>query len=327
LSAGAQAAGDDQGYRWNRYQLGWDLQAPSFGLQAAARWHEYSLDQPLAGVFAFAGGEPAVQVGGHVLAGLWWFSAAAGFQGTADVQGATGEMMIARAIPIGSGALTPKLEVARGSVAQSALPLSLGMVSDRAQALAAVRGPGWMGEGGLRLERWEAADRPGRVQNPAMVTIEETRIAALHGYLLTDGGWFNCGLAGKVARANRSTLVATGTDPSWQYSWYPASAAPFAWESALVLRAQGHLADSLKAEVQLQLPALSRETRQWESLRQSYWGTAPYEGRLQASWLMLPMTSLELSGSVFAKPWQGWDPFGLGAYRMASFQLSVKQSL
>jgi hypothetical protein len=327
LSAGVLASGDDQGYRWNHYQLEWGLEGDTAGLQATARWHQYSLDRRLAGVLPFAGAEPAVQLGGHLLQGLWWLSAAAGFQGTADLAGATGQLLIARAIPVGAGAVTPKLELARGAVAMTALPLSLGMASDRAQLLIAARGPGFTGEGGLRLERWEPGDRPGRVMNPAMTSIEETRIATVHGYLLTDGGWFNCGLAGKVARASRSTLVATETDPAWQYSWYPASAAPFAWESALVLRAQGNLAAALKAELQVQLPALSRETRQWDSLRRSYWGTAPYEGRLQATWSMLPLTSLQLSGSVFAKPWEGWDPFGPGAYRMASFQLSLRQAL
>src|SRR4029453_4672650 len=107
LSAGVLASGDDQGYRWNHYQLEWGRQSEWSGLRAMARWHQYSLGRELTGVLPFAGAEPAAQLGGHLLLGLWWLSGAVGFQGTADLEGATGEVLIARAIPVGSGAITP----------------------------------------------------------------------------------------------------------------------------------------------------------------------------------------------------------------------------
>jgi hypothetical protein len=328
LSASVLAARDDQGYQLQRYQAQWWRETPASGQRLSVRWHQYALDQEFAGVLPFDGGEPSVEVGGHVLRGLWWSGAAIGFQGQPDLHGLTGELVLARAFPTGAGTFTPRLEATRGPLAMAALPLSLGLLSNRGQALLGWRTDGWMAEGGLRVDFWEAMTLAGRVRNSALDTIPANRVTILHGYLLTQRQQvLDFGLAAKAAWAEHNTLLATQLAPSWQYSWYPASAPPFAWETALVLRAQARPGSSLGATVQLQLPVVSRETRQWEAQRQSAWGTAPFEGRLEASWSFLSSTAVVLDAAVFAKPWANWNPAGVGAYRQATVQLSLRQGI
>jgi hypothetical protein len=328
LSASALAARDEQGFSLERYEAQWARETPSAGQHLWARWHQYALGEEFAGVLPFEGSEAAAQLGGHLMAGYWWFGAAAGFQGQPDRRGATGEAIVARGFPtMRAGTFTPRLEVARGPLAMAALPLSLGIVSDRAQAVLGWRTDGWTGELGARVELWESVTLHGRVRNPALDVIEENRLALGYGYLITQGpGWFDWGLSAKVAWAEHSTLVATQLLPSWRYSWYPASAPPFAWETALVLRAHGDT-PSLGASLQVQLPAASRETRQWDGVRQSAWGTAPLEGKLEAHWWFLSATAVQLDGTIFAKPWENWRVWGRGAYRQATLQVSLKQRI
>jgi hypothetical protein len=328
VDAGALASADNQGYAWQRYQAQWVHDDPAWGQRVSARWHHYSLRDGFAGVVPFDGAEPAVEVAAHLLAGFWWLGAAAGFQGRPDLAGATGALVVARAFPGDTGTLTPRLEAARESLAAIPLPLSLGLTSDRAQAALGWKAAGWTAELGARLDVWEAASAAGRVQNPMLERVDGNRIFTGYGYALTQGeGWLDVGLAGKIARADHNTLLATQVAPSWQYSWYPASAPPFAWEVAAVVRAHGHPIPSVELALQAQLPAVSRETRQWESVQESAWGTAPWEARLQASWLFLAATALQLDAGFFAKPWERWDAFGAGAYRMATAQVSLRQSL
>lgn len=328
VSASVQAARDDQGYRLERYQARWGREAPADGQRLAVRWDQYALPDEFAGVRPFRGGEPAVELGGHLLRGLWWVGAAAGFQGRPALRALAGELILARAFPTtGAGTFTPRLEVARAPLAAAALPLSLGLLSNRGQALLGWRTEGWLAEGGLRVDLWDAGTLPGRVRNGALDTVEANRITILHGYLLTQRErWLDLGLAAKAAWARHNTLVATQLQP-WEYSWYPASAPPFAWETALVLRAQARPAASFAAALQLQLPVLSRETRQWESFRQSDWGTAPYEGKLEVTWSFLASTAVRVDAAVFAKPWEGWNPWGAGAYRQATVRLSLEQRI
>jgi hypothetical protein len=234
--------------------------------------------------------------------------------------------VIARALPSGAGTFTPRVELARGPLADIPLPLSLALTSHRIEALLAWRTEGWIAEGGGRVDLWEAAQVPGRVQNPALEGIDANRVTTVYAYALTQrGGWFDGGLAAKAAWSSHNTLLATRVSPSWAYSWYPASAPPFAVETAVVLRAQGHPSSSLELTLQVQLPALSQETRQWESVRETSWGTAPWEARLRTSWLFLSATAVVLDAYLFAKPWERWDPLGAGAYRMASAQISLQQ--
>jgi hypothetical protein len=328
LSASVLAARDDQGYLWDRYQARWDRQAESDGQRLSVGWHRYALDQEFAGVRPFAGGEPAIELGGHLLRGLWWTSAAVGLQGEPAWRAITGELVLARAFLTSAGTFTPRLEAARTPLALAALPLSLGLLGNRGQALLNWRTPGWVAEGGLRVDLWDAATVPGRVRNGALDRVEANRITILHGYLLTQRErWVDFGLAAKAAWARHNTLLATQLSPGWQYSWYPASAPPFAWETALVVRAQARPAPSLAAALQLSLPVLSRETRQWEAYRESAWGTAPFEGKLEASWFFLASTAVQIDAAVFAKPWEGWKPWGAGAYRQATVGLSLKQRI
>jgi hypothetical protein len=166
------------------------------------------------------------------------------------------------------------------------------------------------------------------VQNSALDVIEPRRVTTVHGYVLTkDRGWLDVGVSAKAAWSSRNTLLLTQLRPSWKYNWYPAAAPPFAWETAVVLRAAGHPLASVEALFQLAIPALSRETRQWESLRQSSWGTAPLEAKLQASWMLLSTTAVQITTTVFAKPWERWNLFGQGAYRSASVQVALRQHI
>lgn len=328
LRAGALLARDDQGFRWDQYDLELRREVETAGQWLALRFHTYGLDEEIAGILPFDGTEPAVRVGGHLLHDLWWFAVSAGIQGTADLEGAVGEFVIARAIPAGDITFTPTLELAREPLAYTALPLSLGLLSHRAEALLAWRSPQWTGELAGRVELWESDMIPGRAQNPVLDVIEANRIAMVHGYVLSDWEhWFDLGLAAKAAWSEHSTMFLTTLRPAPTYTWYPASAPPFVWETALVLRAAGQLADPLEISLQLQVPLASQETRQWEMLRRTYWGTAPYEGKLQVSWSVVDGTTLHLHALVFAKPWEQWDITAPGTYRQGSLQLSLEQGL
>jgi hypothetical protein len=328
LAAGGLAARDDQGFASDWIHAEWLRDEPSSGHRLTVGWYRYSLDQNFSGVLPFEGSHAAVELGGHLMRGLWWYGAAVGFHGTPGLDGATGRLVLARAFPTSLGTVTPRLEAAREPLATSALPLSLALFSERVQAALGWRGSGWSGEGGVRLDRWESATVAGRVQNAALDTIAATRITTVYGYALSEGdGWLHAGLVAKATWASPNTLLATQIEPSWAYSWYPASAPAFAWETALVVRAAGRPAPTLEASLQLQLPALSRETRQWESLQKSYWGTAPLEALLEGSWLVLSSTAVQVRALFFAKPWERWNVVGAGAYRQATVELSLKQSI
>ena len=133
---------------------------------------------------SFRGSEPAVEIGGHLLAERNWFAASAGFQGVPDLSHATGSLTLARAFPSSLGTLTPRLVAARGPLATFPLPLSLGLFSKRGEAVLAWRASSWMAEGGARVDSWEAGTVPGRVQNAALTAIEPGRSAFAKGKLV-----------------------------------------------------------------------------------------------------------------------------------------------
>jgi hypothetical protein len=327
LSASVLAARDDQGFQLERYEARWWHEAPASGQRLSAHVHQYALTDEFAGVLPFHGVQPAAEAAAHLLRGLWWMSAAAGFEAEPDLHGATGEAVLARALPSGAGTLTPRLELARAPLALTPLPLSLGLLSERAQAILDWRAEAWTAQAGLRVDWWESAQLAGRVRNAALDRIEANRVDIAYAYALSESGtWFDAGLSGKMARAQHGTLLPTELQP-WQYTWYPASAPPFAWETAVVVRAQGHPTSSLQLLSQVQVPVVSRETRQWDSVRRSDWGTAPLEAKLHASWSFLATTALELDATVFAKPWKGWDYLGAGAYRQGSLALSITRRI
>jgi hypothetical protein len=328
VAASVLASRDDQGFSLQRYRLGWWRETPTSGQHLTVHLHQYALEQEFAGVLPFQGLQPAMELGGHLERALWWAGAALGFEGQPDLRGATGELVVARAILFQAGTLTPRLEVGRQPLALSPLPLSLGVASTRLLSVLGWRGAGWMAEAGARADLWDAANLAGRVRNGALIRVEPNQVLTGYGFLLTrSDGWFDWGFSAKATRSSHNTLVPTQVQPAWQYSWYPASAPPFAWETALIVRAQARPSSTLSASLQLALPALSRETRQWESVRQSEWGTAPLEGKLQGSWFFLAATAVELEATVFAKPWRDWNLFGAGAYRQASLTLSLRQRI
>jgi hypothetical protein len=152
LSGGAQLSGDNEGYRWDRYQLKLEHLDDSGGLRLALRWHTYSLRDEFAGVLPFEGQEPAYELGGHLLLGHWWLAAAAGIQGTYDLDGATAKLVVARAIPVGEHTFTPRVELARMPLSETALPLSLGLLTHRLDGVLAWRTKDWTAEGGVRLD-------------------------------------------------------------------------------------------------------------------------------------------------------------------------------
>lgn len=328
LSARALAALDNQRYQLRQYQADWTVEGASAGAQLVGRFFQYELEKPFAGVSSFRGSEPAIELGAHLLAERNWFGGAVGFQGTPDLQHATGSLTLARAFPTDVLTVTPRVTGARAPLALFPLPLSLGVFTRRAEAALGLRASLWMAEAGARFDFWESATVQGRVQNPGLAAIGANRVTTAYAYALSQSGtWFDAGLSSKAAWATRNTLLATQTAPVWAYSWYPASAPPFLWETAVVLRAQGHLHPSLEVTLQLQLPAISQERRQFESLRVSYWGTAPFEGKLQTTWAILSTTSLQVTAEVFAKPWERWDVTGPGAYRQASVQVALQQKI
>jgi hypothetical protein len=75
------------------------------------------------------------------------------------------------------------------------------------------------------------------------------------------------------------------------------------------------------------VPLLSQETRQWDSLQVTSWGTAPYEAELNVEWSFLETTSLQLMAKLFIKPWQSWDAVSDEAYRQASVRVAVEQRI
>ncbi|HTM45311.1 MAG TPA: hypothetical protein VL137_10175 [Polyangiaceae bacterium] len=328
IATGALISRDNEGYQSDRYQLGLNREAPSDGEHLTVRWHTYSLSRQLVGISPFAGYEPSAELGGHLLYELWWLEAGAGFQGKLALHSTTGEVVLARAIPSGKNTFTPRVEVAREPLAMTPLPLSLGLLSDRAEALLAFRSPQWMGEGGVRVDFWDSDTAPGRTQNPALATIPNNRITSLHGYgLSTWDSWFNWGAAAKVAWASHNTMLMTQVQPSAAYTWYPASAPPFAWEAAAVVQAKGDIVSSLGASFQLQLPLISQETRQWETLRRTYWGTAPFEAKLQVNWAVVPTTTVHLNAQAYARPWENWNALGSAGYRQGSVELAIETSI
>jgi hypothetical protein len=329
LSAGANLAGDDQRYRWDDYQLGFRRESDADGQRVALRFHTYSLEQPYAGIAPFDGSEPAVELGGHVLLDeVLWLGLSLGLQGSADLDGVVGELVAGRAFATGWGTFTPRVELAREPLTRTALPLSLGLHDHRAEGVLAWRTTGWTAEGGVRGDFWEGDTVPGRVQNAALDTIPETRVITVHAYLLSDREhWLEAGVSAKAAWSSRTTLLPTAIAPVRLYTWYPASAPPALWETALIVRAEGALAEPLHASLQVQLPALSQETRQWETVRQTDWGTGPFEARLALNWLMFPSTSLQFGAMLFAKPWRRWDVLSAGAYRMIAAGLTLEQRI
>ena len=330
LSAGVLLAGDDQVYRWDLYELGWRHSAATSGQRLLLRFHTYSLDEELAGVLPFEGSEPALELGGHVLIDeLWWLGASAGLQGSADLEGAVGELIFARALPTGTATVfTPRIELAREPLARTALPLSLGLTSYRLVSALALRTTGWTAEAAARADFWEHDTVPGRTRNPMRDEIAGTRVISVYGHALTDSEhWFDVGLSAKAVWSRDNTLLATALLPVRAYSWYPASAPPFLWETALIARAAGDVLPSLGIALQLQLPALSQETRQWETVQRTYWGTAPLQAELDVSWAMFSNTTLRLGAMLFVEPWERWDVFGPYAYRMASLHVSIEQRI
>lgn len=328
LGTSVLMSGDDQGFRWDRYELALRREEREHGQWVAARFHSYSLAEELAGVLPFDGAEPAGEIGAHLLQGWWWLSAAVGFQGRAEASRATGKLVVARALQAGSSTITPRLEAAREPLALTALPLSLGLSKYRFDAALAAGGAAWKAEGGARMELWDEGHLPGRTRNPTLDVVAANRSTSLHAYgMLTVGSWLQLGLAARAAWAARSTMLLTEVAPAPMYTWYPASAPPFEWATAAVLDARGRPAEPIEIGVRVQLPLLSRETRDWEGVRQASWGSAAFEGRLDARWRVLGGTTLELDAAIFTKPWANWDVLSNEAYRQGLVRLSLEQRL
>ncbi|HEX2659866.1 MAG TPA: hypothetical protein VHU40_16395 [Polyangia bacterium] len=327
LSAGAIASGDNQNFRWQQAQADWRHEGEGSGQRLTVRGQQYALQEPFAGIRAFDGREGGFEAAAHVMAGLWWFEGSGGFQGESDRHDTLGGLTMARAIPAGAGTFTPRVSVSRGPVGFSPVPLSLGMFSDRVEAAVSWRAGGWLAEVSYRLDLWEATRASGRVANGALDVIPSNRIQFVQGYVLSQGTYFDWGLAGKAIWSQHGTLAATQWWPSYQYTWYPAYAPPFAWESALVMRVHARAERPFTVSAQVQLPLVSRETRQWDAVRVSSWGTAPFEAKGLARWSFLPSTAVQLSGTFFAKPWERWNPVGVGAYLQASVGLGLEQKI
>jgi len=328
IAGSALLAGDEWGYRQEQYGVELERTTETSGQSLALRFHRYALHAPLEGIYAFSGNEPAARLGAHVLDGLWWISAAAGLQGTLDFEGATGELIVARAVPAGDHTFTPRLELAREPLSLSPLPMSLGLHSHRAQAALMWRTKSVVAEAGARVDFWEGDTVLGRVRNSARDRISANRIATGYAYFITDSeSWLDGGLSAKVASAEHNTLLATQLVPERRYTWYPASAPVFVWETSAIIRLHAALGESIDTKLQLGLPLLSQETRQWDAVRVTSWGTAPYEAELDVEWHVLADTSLQLQGKVFIKPWESWDALGDGAYRQGSVRIALEQRI
>ncbi len=328
IGAGARFTGDEWGYGQEQYDLELAHDTETSGQRLALSWFRYALREELEGIFAFEGNEPAAELGAHVLEGRWWLGASAGLQGTLDFEGVIAEAIVAHAIPIGETTLTPRIELAREPLSLHALPLSLGLHSHRVQGALGWRASGVIAEGGVRLDFWEGDTIENRVRNTARDVIADNRITTGYAYVLSDGGgWLDAGVAGKIASAARNTLLPTRLVPVRRYTWYPASAPPFVWETSLALRVHGDLVETLHAELKLSLPLVSQELRQWGEEQVVSWGTAPYEGTLELEWLVFAETSVQLVATLFVKPWESWDAIGDGAYRQGSVRVAVEQRI
>lgn len=301
-----------------RDQLGWFLRG---------RWYSYSLDEDLVGIHPFTGSEPAVELGGHWLAGSWWLSGAAGVQGSLSGSDAIGNVVLARAFAWDTGTLTPRLDVGHRPLALSALPLSLALKAHRVEAALAWRSAGWIGEMAVRVDWWNAMTAKGRVENPALTDIPANRRALLSAYLISQGWWLQGGLVAKVQNGQRNTLLATQITPVYAYTWYPVSMPLWAWEASAIARAVGRPCPSLQALLQIQIPVVSREMRQWESTEQWSWGTAAWEAKAELTWDMTETTQISAGAVLFAKPWANWNVVGQDGYRQIALQAGITQRL
>jgi hypothetical protein len=329
IVATLHSAADRDDYHLGTMRVGADLAGggPELGWILRGRWYSYSLDRDLVGIRPFSGSEPAAELSGHWLDGLWWIAGKAGFQGTTDSAGAVGSLILARAFVFEAGTLTPHLDVGRQPFALSALPLSLGLTAWRAEAALAWRASKSLGELVVRTDRWEAMTVPGRVENPVLATIPANRRTMASAYLISQGFWLQGGALAKVQHAQSNTLVATQITPDYRYTWYPVSIPLWAWEAAVIGRVAGRPLEPLEMLLQVQIPLVSRETRRWESSEQSSWGTAAWEAKAEAAWNMTRTTRVFVAGALFAKPWANWDVVGSDAYRQVSLQAGITQRL
>lgn len=320
---------DEWGYWHEEYGIDLTHEAESSGQRIALRFYRYALRDELEGVLPFSGHEPAARAGAHALIDdALWIGASAGLQGTADFEGAIGELIAAYAVPAGGHVLTPRVELAREPLALSPLPLSLGLHSHRAQGALAWKTEGVVAEAGARVDLWEGDTVPGRARNSARDRIEPNRITTGYAYVMTDSeGWLDAGVAAKVGAAQRNTLLPTQLAPERRYTWYPANAPPLAWETSAIVRVQSKRGEPVEVTLQLGLPLVSRETREWEGVRVASWGTAPYEAALEAAWHALEDTSVQLQAKLFIKPWESWDAIGDGAYRYASVRVALEHRI
>jgi len=321
---------DEWGYWHEQYGIDLAHAGETSGQKLALSFHRYALHDELEGVLPFTGHEPAARLSAYALLDdALWLGAGAGLQGTLDVDGVTGELVAAYAIAAGEQhTLTPRVELAREPLAASPLPLSLGLHSHRVQAALGWKSDGFIAEGGARIDLWEGDTVPGRARNSARDRIEPNRILTGYAYALTDSeGWLDAGLAGKVSAAEHNTLLPTQLAPERRYTWYPASAPPLAWETSAIVRVQSKRGEPVEVKLQLGLPLVSREVREWEGVRVASWGTAPYEAAFDLAWQALEDTRLELQAKLFIKPWESWDAIGDGAYRHASVRVALEHRI
>ncbi len=300
---------------------------PDLGWRLRGRWYVYSLDRDLVGIRSFSGAEPAAELGAHWLSGSWWLSGTAGLQGTLSSADAVGNVVLARALALDEGTLTPRVDVGRRPLALSSLPLSLGLKAYGVEGALAWRSPGWIGELAGRVDWWDATTVEGRVENPALATIPANRRTLASAYLISQGCWLQGGLLAKVQNGQRNTLLATQTTPDYAYTWYPISMPVWAWEAAAIGRVTGRPFASLQALLQVQIPFVSREMRQWEWAEQWAWGTAAWEAKAELTWDMTETAQVTFGGVLFAKPWSNWDVSGGDGYRQISLQAGITQRL
>jgi hypothetical protein len=320
---------DEWGYRQEEYGLDLAHEAETSGQLLALRFYRYALDDELEGVLPFSGHEPAARLRAHALLDdALWLLAGTGLQGTLDFDGLTGELIAAYAIAAGDHVLTPRIELAREPLAASPLPLSLGLHSHRVQGALAWKSAGLVAEGGARIDLWEGDTVPDRARNSARDRIQPNRITTGYGYVITESeSWLDAGLAAKVSAAERNTLLPTQLVPERRYTWYPASVPPLAFETSAIVRVQSKRDEPLEVKLQLGLPLVSRELREWEGVRVASWGTAPYEAAFDAKWRARGDTSLLLQAKLFIKPWESWDAIGDGAYRYASVRVALEHRI
>jgi hypothetical protein len=327
VSLSSQADRDDYRLATNRIGIDVETATSNIGLRARGRWYGYSLDRSLAGIRPFSGSEPSAELEGHWLTGAWWLLGRLGFQGSTDAKGGIGGAQLAHAWVLAAGTLTPRLEIGRRPIAESALPLSLGLNAYSVELASAWRSDDLLGELSLRADYWNATTAAGRVDNPARDTIPANGRALASAYLISQGSWFQAGALAKIQGAWANTLLATQTTPEYEYTWYPVCLPLRAWEIGALARVGGHPLDSLEAYLQVQVPLVSWERRRWESLERSFWGTAAWEAKGELAWNMTSTTRVSFTGALFAKPWSNWDPTGAGAYNQVSLSAAFSQML